>query len=250
MKKEDIIKYFQGLTYSGFKNFFENYKKVLIEDGYPERIDTTVIFPEAKKAIACFIIDCTDDDFNKGAYGSLEFIMEITENNEQEIDIMCHQFRVTVDPARNKQGIAHVARQIYRGNRGYHHGDSRRICIRSDYAGTWFRRSNTSGEFIKLPNGHIVAKDKIGINNHDQGEYYDSSAGCVILWGGGWMVKDSPYTSDFKPMLEDCTNPGNIPMCVLIDDDIEDVIIGSRANAINGSNPSPGEKEAGRAGEI
>jgi hypothetical protein len=250
MKKEDIIKYFQSLSHSGFKNFFENYKKVLTDDGYPERIESSVIFPEAKKGIACFIVDCTDDNFNKGVYGSLEFIMEIKENNDQEIDIVCHQFRVTVDPCRNKQSIAHVARQIYRGNKGYHHQDERRICIRSDYAGTWFRRTDSAGDFIKLPNGHIIAKEKIGINNHDQGPYYDSSAGCIILWGGGWMVITSPYKKDFAPLIYGCSNPNNIPMCVLIDDDMEDIIRGSRADAINGSNPQPGETEAKKAGAL
>ena len=235
MNKEDVIQFFKSCDLEALKKFYLKYidyfKNGFTED-FSDRVDPDLRFPEKPGDIACFFwrapttqSDDPDIDFNFGKFDDLEFVIEKTEDN-----FTLHIFRVTCDPCRNKQGIAHAARQIYCGNIGHHHGDERRICIRSDKYGTWLKRSDEDGNMILLDNGHAYAsKQKAGINNHDQGAFFDSSLACEILFGGGWMVKDGPYASEFKPLLENClntedSNKNHIIMAIIDHDDMADII--------------------------
>jgi len=230
MQREQVIQYFDSLNYSGFKKFYEDYENYL-KSVDPARIEPSVKFPTRKGELLGIDVRMNDDiSFNLGKdyNNDLFIVMEITDD---EHSIITHFVKVTCDPCRMKEGIAHKARQIYRGNIGFHRGDSTRICIRSDFGfGTWERRTHADGSVIPLNPKHNDAVAQHCGDNHHESPFANSSLTCTI-WD------EQQHTDIMEPLLTqalneykklpDGTTTNNamcIPMMVTNVEDLEDEI--------------------------
>jgi hypothetical protein len=251
MNRNEIIQYFSNLNYSGFKNFYDKYKDFFkngFTDDFSERIESSIVYPEAKDSLIIFEIRCNEDiSFNNEIRNNdLLLVLEIQYADEKAIEYLLHQFDCTTDPCSQKYHIAHTARQIYRGNVGLHHGTPGRTCIRSDEGGgTWVRRTDAAGNVIPLNPKHADAElGHFGINIHDNGGFANSSLGCTILAGGSYL-EPGPYRDEYKPLLLKCTNKNNIPVALIDMEDVEDII----NHELPGDNTPPEQPKNDNSGE-
>lgn len=219
--KQKINDYCNNVGYNGFKYVDTKFRGYLLVN-WPDRI-ADVKFPTNKGDIAGFLIRCNKPvSFNNEIRNNdLEFVLEITDTDETSWSTLTHVYNITTDPSVPKSNIAHFAQQIYAGNIGYHHGDSDRICIRSD-KGCWYFRTDSNEEIVHL--GKKVDEFAVfgarGLNNHNANGFRNSSEGCAIIDPD--HEKDQ-YQDDFKPLLTAVKNNptavhNNIPMYVIDED--------------------------------
>lgn len=237
--RQEVIDYFKPLDYNGFESFYKS-EIEYFNSFDPARINKTTYFPTQKGEILCIPIRCNEDiGFNDGThfYNDVLVIMQIIDEDK---NIKVYFINVTCDPYADKPHIAHLARQIYRGNVGLHKGQDGRWCIRSD-AGTWYRRTE-NGKVVVLNNGHFDAEfGAIGVNIHNRKQpngvvFLNSSLGCIIIWN-----EEGDYKLIFVPLIRNCTNENNIMVIVCDMEDISDYIV--QAQAVNGiTNDSAGAK--------
>lgn len=210
MDRTEILQKLKDFTLADYENLYSSYREWLV----PEKVEASVHFPNCDDGIAAFIFRCNQPiDFNN-----------IRRNNDLLIIVQrkllgfkVYSMVCTADPYGPKDHIAHLSAQIYRANRGLHRGIPGRICLRSDFGfGTWIQRTDSEGDVIDInpaSDKFTSAPGHFGINIHDTGGYYNSSLGCVIIaYNQDYLV--------FKSILENASNPSNVPVCVF---DMEDL---------------------------
>lgn len=225
MNRNQAIDFFNLLDKAGVKRFYDKYCDYF-KNGFTvdlsERIEKSVIYPDAVNSLVVIEIRCNVDiSFNDEIRNNdLLYLFRFDESDR----LTSFHFDCTTDPCTTKNRIAHTARQIYRGNVGNHKAINGRTCIRSDNgSGTWVRRTDTTGEVIPLDPEHSDAElGHYGINIHDNGGFANSSLGCTILAGGNYL-QPGPYRDIYKPLLLKCSNNNNIPVVLLDLEDVEDI---------------------------
>lgn len=182
---------------------FDLYKQLLLGyiNNYLEDDRVTCSIPDFKKnGIIVFVIRCNerisfnDEIRNNDLLVIAEYISEDNFN--------VYTFNVTADPKSQSPNIAHLIEQVYTGNIGLHRSILGRVCIRSD-KGTWYKRTDSKG------NAYKEKFEQIGLNIHDNGGFFNSSLGCVIL------ENSNEYKNVFKPLLSRVSNRNNVPVAVM-----------------------------------
>lgn len=214
MRRDKIINILKNFKYSDYKKLFENYKDWLVDD----KVAQSTGFPNSLDEIAVFVFRDNDSiDFNNiRRNNDLLVVLQIVDSIHSIKDefIPC-----TADPYGQKEGIAHLCEQIYRGNVGLHRGIASRYCIRSDFDfGTWINRTDSKGKVIdkNISKNFTSYCGHFGINIHDSANLYNSSLGCVII----------PSKNDyqiFRKMLLSAANPNNISVSVINYNDVKDI---------------------------
>lgn len=185
---------------------FEQYK--LLESLYYDfrKSEDNYIAEDVKKIssftngeIAAFVIRMNKSNSFNDVETNNDLLVILENVNDKNFNIFT--FNVTADPKSNKPNIAHVLEQIYRGNIRNHRWIFGRIAICSD-RGLWYFRTK-AGKIIERLFGMI------GINIHDNGGFFNSSLGCVIL------ELMSQYKTVFKPLLQRATNKENVPVFIM-----------------------------------
>jgi len=174
-------------------NAYQNYLKneLVTFRGTPNKERGTII---------ALVIRCNDGISFNNELPNNDLLVVVEYVSEDNFNI--YTFNVTADPKSKKANIAHLLEQVYTGNVRPHRWILGRLAICSD-KGCWFRRTDTKG------NDGDFTFDKIGINIHDTGGFWNSSLGCVIL------ENDDEYKNVFKPLLRRVINKNSIPVAVI-----------------------------------
>jgi len=99
-------------------------------------------------------------------------------------------FECTADPKMRKDNIANLLSQSYVGNIRNHKWIFGRICIAQDNSNIWV------GRFTRGIKDYKEYRGKFGINIHDNGGFFNSSLGCVVL------AKQTDFYEEFSPLLK------------------------------------------------
>lgn len=162
-------------------------------------------------------IRCNSEaDFNFGKYN--DFLILILNKPDDRYDQAI--IPVTVDPNRNKDGIAHLRQGVWNS---YvirpHKWESRTF----SEVGTIYRwaicQDKDVVEVIRTDGkGNIIKADRgmFGINIHDSGGYYDSSLGCTVIKNDNHYLKlFLPYIYDLKLKKKVPLNYDNLTYCLI-----------------------------------
>jgi hypothetical protein len=195
--RKAIKKYLVGLgSFTKFVGLLKAYMSYLKDPlvtyhGEPNQVRGTIM---------AFVIRCNDGISFNDELPNNDLLVIVEYVSEDNTNI--YTFNVTADPKSKKANIAHLLEQVYVGNVRPHRWIAGRLAICSDN-GCWFRRTDTVGR-----DGDFTF-DKIGINIHDTGGFWNSSLGCVIL------ESDDEYKNVFKPLLRRVINKNSIPVAVI-----------------------------------
>lgn len=216
MDRKTLIEILHSFSFSDYENLFNQYSNWLIKD----KVEPSTKFLDTYGSLSAFVFRFNETiSFNDIIRNNdLLVLMKVIDN---ERGIKDNFFDVTSDPCGKKFRIAHLCEQIYRGNVGFHRGDSNRPCIRSDNGfGTWYNRTDTESDIIDInpSDNYTSIAGHIGINIHNNNGAYNSSLGCVIL------SSENDYRKIFVPFItQNVTNRNNIPVCVINGEDWEDI---------------------------
>jgi len=147
----------------------------------------------------------SESDFNFGKYNDY-LILVLNKSSEDFTKVV---MTVTVDPNRNKDGIAHLRQGVWnsyvvRPHRWAYrnfpkNGRQYRWAICQDKNEVEIVRTDGNGGIIRSVRGFF------GINIHDTGGYSDSSLGCTVI------KSDSSYENLFLPCIYDIKGKEYVP---------------------------------------
>lgn len=211
----EIREILRNLSYSDLKNLFE---KHLDWAKTNNRVSGTPKWFDEENTINLIGIRCnTEVEFNFGKYN--DFLMVIFNKPGDTYDYQL--LEVTVDPFRNKEGIAHLRQGVWDS---YvvrpHKWATRYFTALKKTIDRWaccqdqnkveIVRTDGKGNIIKTERGFF------GINIHDNGGYNDSSLGCTILKNDtDYLERYLPYIYDIDSNKKVPVNAGNISYCLI-----------------------------------
>ena len=193
MTRTELKNKFNQYKYSDFERLYTAFATYLKTDyvtfnhNFPSTIGNIVVFTIRENDYVSFNDLLRNND--------LLVVIKLIEGG-----IETYQFNCTTDPSTNKENIAHFCTQIYTGNVGFHRGNPFRRCIRSDN-GCWYFRSHVNGST------GIDIFGQIGLNIHDNNNFWNSSLGCTILESYQQAV------DVYMPLIKSATNKNLIPVC-------------------------------------
>jgi hypothetical protein len=160
--------------------------------------------------INVFAIRCNDIGIANDQIRNNDFLVVLHYTDTQCVKLC---LSVTTDPKTHREYIANIYDpQLYFGNIRNHHWTPGRLCIAQDNCKVWVRRY-----YDKDPSHYIDREGNFTINIHDNGGFYNSSLGCVIL------ADETDYHEEFYPLLKNCTNKDYVPVMIIRDNKFEEL---------------------------
>lgn len=190
--------YFYNLKYAQFKDVFNKYVNDLSQTKLLR--DKNIKWNEAEGTINVFVIRCNDLYITNDINRNNDWLV-ILENRPDDC-FRLYVFECTADPKFRKDEIANLLEQIYFGNIRNHKWIFGRLAICQDNCEIYVRRF--TGNHYSDDLGHF------GINIHDNGGFFNSSLGCVIL------ASQQDNVSEYQPLLKRVSK-NNIPVAVIRD---------------------------------
>jgi len=238
---KNIRQFIFDLNYSDLKSLFAKHLLFSKENNRTSGIPKWHEEPGTLNVIG---IRCNSEtEFNFGKYN--DYLILIFNNASGSFDEVI--LEVTVDPCRNKEGIAHLRQGVWNSYKvRVHRNVSRyfdfigkkmkRWALCQDVNPVEIIRTNGDGKVMKTERGFF------GINIHDNGGYADSSLGCTILKDDreDYFNKYLPYLIDPDDEKYLCSNHSNITYCLINYSQLEKYYKESparieRAEAVNGT---------------
>jgi len=243
---KNIYETLNGLTYDDYKMIFEEHLEWAKDNdrgrGLPQWWNV------GRNGLNIIGVRCnTEVDFNFGKYN--DYLVLIF---NKDITIL----NVTVDPGRNKNGIAHLRQGMWNSYVIRPHrwakrsfpgiGEQYRWAICQDKHTVQIVRTDGKGKVISNERGMY------GINIHDSGGYNDSSLGCTVI------QSDTSYVDLYLPLLYDIHTGKEVPVnhedltyCLINFSQLEKYIGGfervTRGDAENGIDVRKGESKGATA---
>lgn len=212
---KNIFEILQSLTYSEIKTIFE---KHLLWAGANHRMSGEPKWFDAPGTLNVIGIRCnSESDFNFGKYNDYLLLIFNKEDDNFERSILV----VTVDPNRNKNGIAHLRQGVWNSYVvGVHHFDAKRVFPKIGEQLRWaLRQDKDEVEIVRTDSKGNVTGSERGYpktNIHDNGGFADSSLGCTVI------KSDEAYVDNFLPYLVNvdkgtmaCKNHKDLTYCLI-----------------------------------
>ena len=196
-----------GLSYDDIKAIFGKHLDWSVENN---RVSGKPRWWDKPNSLNVISIRCnTETDFNFGKYNDLALIIYNTPDGSYIREVI----EVTVDPCRNKDGIAHLRQGMWNSYIIGVHGISGPTGGEESFPGIgkqkrWCLRQNGEVEIVRTNGKGVIIKTERGnfyIDFHDSAGYKDSSLACTIVH----LIKD--YLSQFFPYLFDIKTGNRVP---------------------------------------
>jgi hypothetical protein len=200
----DIERKIKNLNYFEWKDIFENH---LVWSRQNSRVAGNPRWREENLTLNVIGIRCNcEKDFNFGKYNDY-LILIFNKSNDDFTKVV---LQVTVDPCRNKDGIAHLRQGMWNSyvirphrwaKRNFPRiGKQYRWAICQDKDVVEILRTDGKRNIIKSVRGFF------GINIHDGGGYKDPSLGCTVI------KNDDSYVNLFLPCIYNTYSKEIIPL--------------------------------------
>ena len=198
----DILKYLQDATLEQFKWLFAKHFNWSAQN---DRIAGAPKFPDGPNQLIAFGIRCNDErDSNNGKWN--DYLVVIL--TQADGSFIKNIIPVTVDPGRDKYGVAHLQQGVWNSYKIRPHNFAKRTFPRVGYISRWaicndldvvgITRTDGKGNVIKRE--RVQAKtnihDRIGI---------DPSLGCTVI------EDDDDYVDLYLPLLYDLQEAHPVP---------------------------------------
>lgn len=195
MTKEELL----NIVYTEYESLFEKYRK---EQNSPISLQT------ANGSINAFVIRCNNMYITNDMERNNDFLVVLRYNPD---NVDKYAFKVTADPCTRRYNIANLCEQIYAGNIRNHRWIAGRIAICQDLYPVKVRRYQNSSRYYE-------ETGFFGINIHDNGGFWNSSLGCVIL------ESEDEYKESYKPLLKSAANKNYVPVAVIRDKEFKHLL--------------------------
>ena len=220
----DIYKILFDLSYGQIKNLFESH---LTWSKANDRVSGNPKWFDEPGTLNVIGVRCNSEaDFNKAKYNDYLVLVFNKPLGKYDVAII----DVTVDPNREKEGIAHLRQGVWNaycvGIHGQTTGHNTRDLPGIGHISRWaLRQDNNEVEIVRTDGkGNVIksVRGSFGINVHDNGGYKDSSAGCtVIKRDEDYIEKFLPYTYDVHENKKVPVNHDDITYCLINHSNLE-----------------------------
>lgn len=249
-----VLDKLNNLTYYQLKDLFQKHLEWSKEN---DRVSGSPKWFDEPGSINVIGIRCNSEvEFNHGKYNDYLIMIKNKTNERYDLNIL----KVTVDPATDKYGRAHLSQGVYDAySVGIHglssgnvttfiegHGEIKRYCLRQERNKVYVTRTNGKGKVIKREWGFFA------INIHNPDIYFDSSAACTITQTNKiWFEDFIPYVWDIESNHAACINHDAAVYCLINHSQLEKYLEESlqkdeRADALNGTEgDSTGQAKSG-----
>jgi len=208
IEADSISDTIHNFSYNDLKQLFT---KHLTWSQTNNRVSGSPKWLEEENTLNVIGIRCNDEiDINNKRYN--DFLVLVQNKSSDDVSIVI--LDVTIDPATNKDGRAHLRQGMWNSYVVRPHapsGNDERvfpingrqkrwgICQNQNSGEVEVARTDGNGNFVKSERG------RFGINIHDSGGYVDSSIGCTVI------KSDVSYESLFLPLIYDIDNNSYVP---------------------------------------